>query len=76
MPAQRQRPDQDLTEEELARYVQELQKHQVSIRLGRSACTKSLLARGVPSASVTWRLLVHNKGGSLLPVRTNSGVGF
>ncbi|KAF1487449.1 Follistatin-related protein 1, partial [Eudyptula minor novaehollandiae] len=42
VPAQRPRPDQDLTEEELARYVQELQKHQVSVRLGRSACTKSL----------------------------------
>ncbi|NXD72036.1 FSTL1 protein, partial [Eolophus roseicapillus] len=40
--AQRQRPDEDLTEEELARYIQELQKHQVSMRLGRSACTKSL----------------------------------
>lgn len=57
--AQRQRPDQDLTEEELARYVQELQKHQVSMRLGRSTCTKSLLARSVPSASVTWRFLVE-----------------
>ena len=59
MPARRQRPDQDLTEEELARYVQELQKHQVSMRLGRSAGTKSLLARGVPPASVVWRLLVE-----------------
>lgn len=40
VPAQRHRPDQDMTEEEMARYVQELQKHQVSMKLGRSACTK------------------------------------
>lgn len=59
MPAQRHRPDQDLTEEEMARYIQELQKHQVSMRLGRSACTKPPLARGGPSASVSWRLLVE-----------------
>lgn len=58
MPAQRHRPDQDLTEEEMARYVQELQKHQVSMRLGRSAYTKPPLARGIPSVSVTWRFLV------------------
>lgn len=57
MPAQRHRPDQDLTEEEMARYVQELQKHQVSMKLGRSACTEPPLARCVPSVSVTWRLL-------------------
>lgn len=43
----------------MARYVQELQKHQVSIRLGRSACSKPALARWIPSVSVTWRLLVE-----------------
>ncbi|NWQ82850.1 FSTL1 protein, partial [Columbina picui] len=42
VPGQRRRPDQDLTEEELARYVQELQKHQVSMGLGRSVYTKTL----------------------------------
>lgn len=61
MPAQRHRPDQDLTEEEMARYVQELQKHQVGMRLGRSACTKPPLARWVPSVSVTWRLLIEGR---------------
>lgn len=57
MPARRQHPDQDLTEEELARYVQELQKHQVGVRLGRSP-----LGGGVPSASGTCRLLVDRGG--------------
>uniref|UniRef100_A0A493T161 Follistatin like 1 n=1 Tax=Anas platyrhynchos platyrhynchos TaxID=8840 RepID=A0A493T161_ANAPP len=57
MPARRQHPDQDLTEEELARYVQELQKHQVGVRLG-----KSPLGGGVPSASGTCRLLVDRGG--------------
>ncbi|RLV90950.1 hypothetical protein DV515_00014293 [Chloebia gouldiae] len=37
VPVQRHRPDQDMTEEEMARYVQELQKHQVSMKLRRSA---------------------------------------
>ncbi|NXA38269.1 FSTL1 protein, partial [Eudromia elegans] len=42
VPGQRRHPEQDLTEEELARYVQELQKHQVSVKRGRSAHMKSL----------------------------------
>lgn len=51
MPVLRQQPNQDLTEEELARYVQELQKHQVSVRRSASgAPSEALLAIGVPSA--------------------------
>ncbi|XP_009878244.1 PREDICTED: follistatin-related protein 1 [Charadrius vociferus] len=42
VPAQRQRPDQDLTEEELARYVQELQKHQETAEKTKRMSTKEM----------------------------------
>ncbi|NXX81462.1 FSTL1 protein, partial [Urocolius indicus] len=41
-PAQRQRPDQDLTEEDLARYVQELQKHQETAEKTKRMSTKEM----------------------------------
>ncbi|PKU38212.1 hypothetical protein llap_11482 [Limosa lapponica baueri] len=44
VPAQRQRPDQDLTEEELARYVQELQKHQETAEKTKRMSTKEILS--------------------------------
>ncbi|KAK4832743.1 hypothetical protein QYF61_025272, partial [Mycteria americana] len=40
--AQRQRPDQDLTEEELARYVEELQKHQETAEKTKRMSTKEM----------------------------------
>ncbi|NWH74330.1 FSTL1 protein, partial [Piaya cayana] len=40
--AHRQRPDQDLTEEELARYVQELQKHQETSEKTKRMSTKEM----------------------------------
>ncbi|KAM9245509.1 follistatin-related protein 1 [Leptosomus discolor] len=42
VPAQRQRPNQDLTEEELARYVQELQKHQETAEKTKRMSTKEM----------------------------------
>ncbi|KAM9203553.1 follistatin-related protein 1 isoform 1-T1 [Mergus octosetaceus] len=42
MPARRQHPDQDLTEEELARYVQELQKHQETAEKTKRMSTKEM----------------------------------
>ncbi|NXC40032.1 FSTL1 protein, partial [Penelope pileata] len=42
MPARRQQPDQDLTEEELARYVQELQKHQETAEKTKRMSTKEM----------------------------------
>lgn len=66
MTAHRQQPGQDLTEEELARYVQELQKHQVSMRLGRSVCLQKVspclrcsLCFCHFEASVRWRSSVR-----------------
>ncbi|KAF2981610.1 hypothetical protein EK904_001072 [Melospiza melodia maxima] len=41
-PAQRHRPDQDLTEEEMARYVQELQKHQETAEKTKRMSTKEM----------------------------------
>uniref|UniRef100_A0A672U704 Follistatin like 1 n=1 Tax=Strigops habroptila TaxID=2489341 RepID=A0A672U704_STRHB len=40
--AQRQRPDEDLTEEELARYIQELQKHQETAEKTKRMNTKEM----------------------------------
>ncbi|NXP38552.1 FSTL1 protein, partial [Leiothrix lutea] len=42
VPAQRHRPDQDLTEEEMARYVQELQKHQETAEKTKRMSTKEM----------------------------------
>ncbi|XP_068038041.1 follistatin-related protein 1 [Anomalospiza imberbis] len=42
VPAQRHQPDQDLTEEEMARYVQELQKHQETAEKTKRMSTKEM----------------------------------
>ncbi|KAJ7420522.1 Follistatin-related protein 1 [Willisornis vidua] len=42
VPAQRHRPDQDLTEEEVARYIQELQKHQETSAKTKRMSTKEM----------------------------------
>nr|XP_009687962.1 PREDICTED: follistatin-related protein 1 [Struthio camelus australis] len=42
VPGQRRQPEQDLTEEELARYVQELQKHQETAEKTKRMSTKEM----------------------------------
>ncbi|KAJ7400382.1 Follistatin-related protein 1 [Pitangus sulphuratus] len=46
-PAQRHRPDQDLTEEEVARYIQELQKHQLRNQVERTHRQVKIIAKGL-----------------------------